>query len=184
MYDQLNQILISDERLPESIILINTVEWQGQVWVFRRTAPFTPLPSPVLASSRPLGFISDRDVGVNRCLSRPSTVCGRLAPRPGPAHCVHLLRCRRSSRFQHYRDAHPEIVSRRIQSLCLFNLMHVYGMGAGECQEIFTRASFGAGFLITSLSRWSSLLFLDPSAPRPSYGDVTVGLLLFCSFSF
>ncbi|TNN61333.1 Phosphofurin acidic cluster sorting protein 1 [Liparis tanakae] len=27
---QLNQILISDERLPESIILINTVEWQGQ----------------------------------------------------------------------------------------------------------------------------------------------------------
>uniref|UniRef100_A0A8C2WM53 Phosphofurin acidic cluster sorting protein 2 n=1 Tax=Cyclopterus lumpus TaxID=8103 RepID=A0A8C2WM53_CYCLU len=31
VYDQLNQILISDERLPESIILINTVEWQGQV---------------------------------------------------------------------------------------------------------------------------------------------------------
>ena len=31
MYDQLNQILISDERLPESIILINTMEWQGQV---------------------------------------------------------------------------------------------------------------------------------------------------------
>lgn len=33
VYDQLNQILISDERLPESIILINTVEWQGQVCV-------------------------------------------------------------------------------------------------------------------------------------------------------
>lgn len=31
VYDQLNQILISDERLPESIILINTMEWQGQV---------------------------------------------------------------------------------------------------------------------------------------------------------
>uniref|UniRef100_A0A8C2YYB8 Phosphofurin acidic cluster sorting protein 2 n=1 Tax=Cyclopterus lumpus TaxID=8103 RepID=A0A8C2YYB8_CYCLU len=31
VYDQLNQILISDERLPESIILINTVEWQGQL---------------------------------------------------------------------------------------------------------------------------------------------------------
>ncbi|XP_067092072.1 phosphofurin acidic cluster sorting protein 2-like isoform X2 [Osmerus mordax] len=30
VYDQLNQILISDERLPESIILINTLEWQGQ----------------------------------------------------------------------------------------------------------------------------------------------------------
>lgn len=34
VYDQLNQILISDERLPESIILINTMEWQGQVCVF------------------------------------------------------------------------------------------------------------------------------------------------------
>uniref|UniRef100_A0A7N9AWD2 Phosphofurin acidic cluster sorting protein 2-like n=1 Tax=Mastacembelus armatus TaxID=205130 RepID=A0A7N9AWD2_9TELE len=33
VYDQLNQILISDERLPESIILINTMEWQGQVCV-------------------------------------------------------------------------------------------------------------------------------------------------------
>uniref|UniRef100_A0AAR2L6K0 Uncharacterized protein n=1 Tax=Pygocentrus nattereri TaxID=42514 RepID=A0AAR2L6K0_PYGNA len=30
VYDQLNQILISDERLPETIILINTVDWQGQ----------------------------------------------------------------------------------------------------------------------------------------------------------
>lgn len=31
MYDQLNQILNSDEQLPESIILINTTDWQGQV---------------------------------------------------------------------------------------------------------------------------------------------------------
>ncbi|XP_051508305.1 phosphofurin acidic cluster sorting protein 2 [Myxocyprinus asiaticus] len=30
VYDQLNQILISDERLPENIILINTLDWQGQ----------------------------------------------------------------------------------------------------------------------------------------------------------
>uniref|UniRef100_A0A8C7IIF2 Si:ch211-126j24.1 n=1 Tax=Oncorhynchus kisutch TaxID=8019 RepID=A0A8C7IIF2_ONCKI len=30
VYDQLNQILISDEQLPESIILINTTDWQGQ----------------------------------------------------------------------------------------------------------------------------------------------------------
>ncbi|CAB1344777.1 unnamed protein product [Coregonus sp. 'balchen'] len=30
VYDQLNQILISDEQLPESIILINTIDWQGQ----------------------------------------------------------------------------------------------------------------------------------------------------------
>ena len=47
MYDQLNQILISDERLPESIILINTMEWQGQVdssphkhiYVYSRSTP-------------------------------------------------------------------------------------------------------------------------------------------------
>uniref|UniRef100_A0A4W3JZR3 Phosphofurin acidic cluster sorting protein 2 n=1 Tax=Callorhinchus milii TaxID=7868 RepID=A0A4W3JZR3_CALMI len=30
VYDQLNHILISDEQLPENIILINTSEWQGQ----------------------------------------------------------------------------------------------------------------------------------------------------------
>ncbi|XP_048104742.1 phosphofurin acidic cluster sorting protein 2 isoform X2 [Alosa alosa] len=30
VYDQLNQILNSDETLPESIILINTTDWQGQ----------------------------------------------------------------------------------------------------------------------------------------------------------
>uniref|UniRef100_A0A8C1NNS8 Si:ch211-126j24.1 n=1 Tax=Cyprinus carpio TaxID=7962 RepID=A0A8C1NNS8_CYPCA len=31
VYDQLNQILNSDEHLPENIILINTTDWQGQV---------------------------------------------------------------------------------------------------------------------------------------------------------
>ncbi|XP_078069636.1 phosphofurin acidic cluster sorting protein 2-like [Mustelus asterias] len=30
VYDQLNQILISDDQLPESIILVNTTDWQGQ----------------------------------------------------------------------------------------------------------------------------------------------------------
>ncbi|XP_025067653.1 phosphofurin acidic cluster sorting protein 2-like isoform X2 [Alligator sinensis] len=30
VYDQLNQILVSDEQLPESIILVNAAEWQGQ----------------------------------------------------------------------------------------------------------------------------------------------------------
>lgn len=33
VYDQLNQILNSDEHLPESILLINTTDWQGQVCV-------------------------------------------------------------------------------------------------------------------------------------------------------
>lgn len=31
VYDQLNQILVSDEQLPESIVLVNVAEWQGQV---------------------------------------------------------------------------------------------------------------------------------------------------------
>lgn len=31
MYDQLNQILLSDSALPESLILVNGTDWQGQV---------------------------------------------------------------------------------------------------------------------------------------------------------
>jgi hypothetical protein len=31
VYDQLNHILISDDQLPENIILVNTSDWQGQV---------------------------------------------------------------------------------------------------------------------------------------------------------
>uniref|UniRef100_A0A803T335 Phosphofurin acidic cluster sorting protein 2 n=1 Tax=Anolis carolinensis TaxID=28377 RepID=A0A803T335_ANOCA len=31
VYDQLNHILISDDKLPENIILVNTSDWQGQV---------------------------------------------------------------------------------------------------------------------------------------------------------
>ncbi|NWH39905.1 PACS1 protein, partial [Chloropsis hardwickii] len=30
VYDQLNQILVSEEQLPESIVLVNVAEWQGQ----------------------------------------------------------------------------------------------------------------------------------------------------------
>nr|XP_021151998.1 phosphofurin acidic cluster sorting protein 1 isoform X4 [Columba livia] len=30
VYDQLNQILVSDDQLPESIVLVNVAEWQGQ----------------------------------------------------------------------------------------------------------------------------------------------------------
>lgn len=30
MYDQLNHILVSDDQLPENIILVNTSDWQGQ----------------------------------------------------------------------------------------------------------------------------------------------------------
>jgi hypothetical protein len=31
VYDQLNQILVSDAALPENVILVNTTDWQGQV---------------------------------------------------------------------------------------------------------------------------------------------------------
>lgn len=31
VYDQLNQILVSDAALPENVILVNTADWQGQV---------------------------------------------------------------------------------------------------------------------------------------------------------
>jgi len=31
VYDQLNQILLSDSALPESLILVNGTDWQGQV---------------------------------------------------------------------------------------------------------------------------------------------------------
>lgn len=125
VYDQLNQILISDERLPESIILINTMEWQGQVWVFLYMAPLHLFHLQFGFHQAVLGFISDRDFGINSFLSCYSAVCRRLAPWTSPAHCVHLLCCWRSSRFQHYCNAHPEIVSYRIQNLCVFNLIHV-----------------------------------------------------------
>lgn len=31
VYDQLNQILVSDMTLPDSLVLINSSDWQGQV---------------------------------------------------------------------------------------------------------------------------------------------------------
>lgn len=79
-----------------------------------------------LASTRPSSFILDRDFGINSFLSCYSAVCRRIAPRTSPADCVHLLCCWRSSRFQHYCNTHPEIVSHHIQKLCVFNLIHVY----------------------------------------------------------
>lgn len=35
VYDQLNQILVSDAALPENVILVNTADWQGQVKHYR-----------------------------------------------------------------------------------------------------------------------------------------------------
>lgn len=127
VYDQLNQILISDERLPESIILINTIEWQGQVWVLLYMAPLHLFHLQFSFHQAILDFISDCDFGVNSFLSDYSAVCRRLAPRTSPAHCVHLLCCWRTSRFQHYCNADPEIVSHRTQNLRVFSLTHFDG---------------------------------------------------------
>lgn len=79
-----------------------------------------------LASTKPFSALFQTGTfDINSFLSCYSAVCRRLAPWPSPAHCVHLLCCWRSSRFQHYCNAHPEIVSYRIQNLCVFNLIHV-----------------------------------------------------------
>lgn len=49
VYDQLNQILVSDAALPETVILVNTADWQGQVqghpWEHDLTAPLPDLPT-------------------------------------------------------------------------------------------------------------------------------------------
>lgn len=92
MYDQLNHILISDDQLPENIILVNTADWQGQVG---------------LASSW-------RGEGWGR--PRP-TVCPCPPVSlgcPAAAHAargVHVLCGGRAGGLQHHRLADTEIVS-------------------------------------------------------------------------
>lgn len=82
VYDQLNQILISDERLPESIILINTVEWQGQVGAFLYLAPLHLLHLQFGFHQAFLGCISGRDFGSNPFLlySSMSPTCSMNKP--------------------------------------------------------------------------------------------------------
>ncbi|XP_069092519.1 phosphofurin acidic cluster sorting protein 2-like isoform X1 [Pleurodeles waltl] len=47
VYDQLNQILVSDEHLPESIILVSITEWQGQyLWDLLKEQPIVSTCSP------------------------------------------------------------------------------------------------------------------------------------------
>lgn len=141
VYDQLNQILISDERLPESIILINTVEWQGQVGAFLYMASLhlLHLLKPSSALFRAVTLLLTRFSCV--------PVCRRLAPWTSPAYCVHLLRCWRSSRFQYYCNAHPEIVSHPITKSLCFQLYTCFQWpGAREFQEIFTR-TLGVSFV-------------------------------------
>ncbi|XP_060134067.1 phosphofurin acidic cluster sorting protein 2 isoform X9 [Zootoca vivipara] len=52
VYDQLNHILISDDQLPENIILINTSDWQGQISC--KSMPFQSSAHALLQISRQL----------------------------------------------------------------------------------------------------------------------------------
>lgn len=73
MYDQLNQILLLDSALPESLVLVSSTDWQGQVSL---EAPHDNLPS---AGSSALMRLC---VAVRR----------RAAPRaeaPGGVHVLH-----------------------------------------------------------------------------------------------
>lgn len=74
MYDQLNHILVSDDQLPEHIILVNTSDWQGQVgsgvlptgrgaWEARRLT----VRSPAVPLGRPAAPHAPRGVHLLRC---------------------------------------------------------------------------------------------------------------------
>lgn len=134
MYDQLNHILVSDDQLPENIILVNTSDWQGQVG--RGWLGGLPAGAGVSASSL-------RGRGGGRCVSPPlqwgrgwaaSAVgaSGQPCPlwtlnpaahapgppvplrRPAAAHApggVHVLSGRRPGGLQHHRVSDTEIVS-------------------------------------------------------------------------
>ncbi|XP_056113700.1 phosphofurin acidic cluster sorting protein 2 isoform X2 [Rhinichthys klamathensis goyatoka] len=74
VYDQLNQILISDERLPENIILINTVDWQGQ-YVSERLQKHT---QPIVSTCSP----ADVQAAFNTIVTRIQRFCNCNAQTP------------------------------------------------------------------------------------------------------
>lgn len=134
MYDQLNHILVSDDQLPENIILVNTSDWQGQVG--RGWLGGLPAGAGVSASSlRGRGGGSVRvpppAVGEGLGSLRGGGVWPALPPvdpeprgsrprppvplrRPAAAHApggVHVLSGRRPGSLQHHRVSDTEIVS-------------------------------------------------------------------------
>lgn len=100
------------------------------------------------------------------CFSCYFAVCSWVTPWTGPAHCVHLLCCWCSSRFQHYCNTDPEIVSHCIQNLYFSTMFMVV-----DCQRIPGNVppNFESvllpGFL--SLPQFSSILG-SIHLPRPS----------------
>lgn len=140
MYDQLNHILVSDDQLPENIILVNTSDWQGQVGMGKSEAfPHTRRsPGPLVGVHRDVGVRRRHHspyhlVGWHRqALLGPHAGAGRTqglrlhAEGPGCALClvpvgraaeahaargVHLFCRRRAGCLQHHRLADPAIVS-------------------------------------------------------------------------
>lgn len=116
MYDQLNHILVSDNHLPDSIILINTSDWQGQV---RNTCAggSERIDLKRISSSKP--HFANRLLKV----SLPLPVSLRHAAKPPITSSLHLHHGRHPGCVQHHRLPHTEIVSRPLLVLfvrCVF----------------------------------------------------------------
>lgn len=128
MYDQLNHILVSDNHLPDSIILINTSDWQGQV---RKT--YTILKCLLLQSDMTLKSVSSFSS------SAPLSVSFRHAAKPPSTSGLHLHHGRHPSCIQHHRLPHTKIVS---QPLCYkdltkwgpTSLYQLYYVNCGNCK--------------------------------------------------
>ncbi|XP_067884425.1 phosphofurin acidic cluster sorting protein 1 isoform X2 [Heterodontus francisci] len=76
VYDQLNQILISDDQLPESIILVNTTDWQGQYLYERLHEKSQPM---VCTCS-----VADMHAAFNTIVTRIQRFCNCNSQMPPP----------------------------------------------------------------------------------------------------
>ena len=119
VYDQLNHILISDDQLPENIILVNTSDWQGQVERGRAAragwggeGAMCPLWGP----GQPCPLWT-RAGHMDEVHPRPPVPLRRAAAAHAPRG-LHLLRGRRPGGLQHHRVSDSEIVSPRRGGLC------------------------------------------------------------------
>ncbi|KAJ8378818.1 hypothetical protein AAFF_G00233870 [Aldrovandia affinis] len=77
VYDQLNQILICDEQLPESIILVNTADWQGQYLA----EVLQQHEQPIVSTCSP----ADVQAAFNTIVTRIQRFCNCNAQTPPPS---------------------------------------------------------------------------------------------------
>lgn len=110
VYDQLNHILVSDNQLPDSIILINTSDWQGQV-----RNDHTECATAKVSSIYSHLFFT--------WVFSPLPVSLRHAAKPPPAGRLHLHHSWHPGRVQHHRLSHTEIVSQFCLSSSFFCLV-------------------------------------------------------------